>query len=410
MKSFDDIIASYGLTKARPEFYAACLEAPEKYCEPGFFRKYLTAEYLHDLDRRYLDLPGEALQALLEAAELIRRETELCRLAGCAWWLLFASEHGVDELAAMGFPRPSGCEPLINDLFGLHVHLAGMGVVEERYRARKIPLEYMKASYRSVRIWLEAFRGYYGRWGHNRECPRMVFIENFRFIRIGRLEYEMGYLYAQVHLFRSHKDGKVVIGSAGGIRVNSAGHVVGTNDEILPVVQETVWEEDENSYLVNLVDSPNCAFQSQPVRLLKSEWAHFACTGSRCIGMHIPRDGRLHEDDARSSLREAVHFFRTYFPEWKFELFQCHSWLLDPIYRKLLGEQSNIVRFQKIFRCLPEKSTDHGAMVFAFTEAPFEMKDWVPVSTLQRLLKERYLRGEKVAAAAGIIPLEDLNL
>ena len=109
------------------------------------------------INRRYLSLEDEPFSALLSAARSLRDSAELCLLAAYCRALIFDGSHNEDYLSSLGFPRPATDDSLLNDFFGLLVHLSGINVVEERYMRRNIPLEYMKNTYRSVYIWVHSF-------------------------------------------------------------------------------------------------------------------------------------------------------------------------------------------------------------------------------------------------------------
>ena len=128
------------------------------------------------------------------------------------------------------------------------MHLSGIPVVEQRYAQRGIPLAYMQASYNSVRIWVNSFKAFYGRWGHDRERPRMVYIEHLRIIRIGRLEFETNWFSGKVVILRSRKDGAVIALSEGGLPVRQDGYLSGTNDIWDARCWYTVFDETQTYY------------------------------------------------------------------------------------------------------------------------------------------------------------------
>ena len=67
---------------------------------------------------------------------------------------------------------------------------------------------------------------------------------------------------------------------------------------------------------------------------------------SGTIGIHIPSDADLSGESVDDSLRRAGVFFRTYFPELKYDRYACDSWLLSPALKNLLPESSHIRSFQ----------------------------------------------------------------
>ncbi|MCL8010668.1 acyltransferase domain-containing protein [Streptomyces sp. AS02] len=98
---------------------------------------------------------------------------------------------------------------------------------------------------------------------------------------------------------------------------------------------------------------------------------------SPCLNLHIPDfHGPLTPAAVDRSLALAREFFAAHFPEARYRVVTCHSWLLDTQLRKYLPEDSNIVRFQERFRIAraePEPSdTEPVQFVFGDPELPVE--------------------------------------
>lgn len=74
--------------------------------------------------------------------------------------------------------------------------------------------------------------------------------------------------------------------------------------------------------------------------------------GEKCIALHIPQGEKLDNAACRKSLRDATAFFAKYYPGYAYRCYTVTSWLLDPDLGKALGEDSNIVKFGKMFTLL----------------------------------------------------------
>ena len=120
--------------------------------------------------------------------------------------------------------------------------------------------------------------------------------------------------------------------------------------------------------------------------------------GDLLMNMHIPALGPLDIDACRESLRKAEELFVPKFGAFK--AFYCHSWLLNPVYRRYLSPTSNIIRFQELGIVIPHNnSLDRDALDRVFRnyhEDPFTA---TPRSALQRALQQMVLRGESLSAA-----------
>ena len=124
--------------------------------------------------------------------------------------------------------------------------------------------------------------------------------------------------------------------------------------------------------------------------------------GELLMNIHIPALGPLDIEACRESLRRAEELFVPMFGEFK--AFFCHSWLLNPVYRRYLPPTSNIIRFQNLGTVIPfHNSLDRDAPYRVFLnyhEDPFTSK---PRSAMQRAVQQMILRGESLSAACMLI-------
>ena len=78
----------------------------------------------------------------------------------------------------------------------------------------------------------------------------------------------------------------------------------------------------------------------------------------KTISLHIPASGPLKVEDCRDSIRRMYEFSAKFHPDYQIKAAVCYSWLLDPVFQKLLPESSNIVQFQKLGYLLPYPESD----------------------------------------------------
>lgn len=126
--------------------------------------------------------------------------------------------------------------------------------------------------------------------------------------------------------------------------------------------------------------------------------------GQRALNLHIPQGSPLFPAQCVESLREAEDFFQGY------EEITCHSWLLNPVLKQLLGADSNIVRFQSLFDIysLDASSRQAEERVFGRVE---EKPDRYPERTsLQKALKRYLLEGGRVGSGYGAVLYRTLDL
>lgn len=128
--------------------------------------------------------------------------------------------------------------------------------------------------------------------------------------------------------------------------------------------------------------------------------------GQSVIAVHIPSDADLSPEAVEQSLQEAGACFGTYYPEFAYGRYTCESWLMSPVLKQLLQEQSNIVAFQERFTILSEDREDREFIEWLFQVPAGTAYDRLPErTTLQRKAKELLLAGGTVGCAFGMIEL-----
>ena len=122
-----------------------------------------------------------------------------------------------------------------------------------------------------------------------------------------------------------------------------------------------------------------------------------------CVDIHIPRGGKLDNSLVEESLKTAQNILPQIYKELpikpKFFLF---SWLLSKEVNELLPETSNIKLFSKRFKIVKTwagSSLNH----FLFNKYDWDIKNFPEGSSLQKLIKQKLLSGEKFYDAIGIL-------
>lgn len=129
----------------------------------------------------------------------------------------------------------------------------------------------------------------------------------------------------------------------------------------------------------------------------------FVDEGEKEIAVHIPSDADMSEESVRKSFADFYVFRDQYFPEWKNVKLTCDSWMMMPELEIFLGENSNIVKFQKLFTLdvIDRDATWYMGWIFPGYEI---VDDKLPENTgLQRELKKYLLAGNKFGIAKGHI-------
>lgn len=113
--------------------------------------------------------------------------------------------------------------------------------------------------------------------------------------------------------------------------------------------------------------------------------------------IHIPQGEKLDPDSVRASLEQA-------FQRWGKQIpYVCDSWLLYPGLADILPADSNIIRFQKLFRILRTDPDAREAEPRIFGQILEHAGDYPEDTFLQKKAKEYLLEGKRLGSGMGIL-------
>lgn len=122
-----------------------------------------------------------------------------------------------------------------------------------------------------------------------------------------------------------------------------------------------------------------------------------------CVDVHIPRGGKLDNSLVEESLLSAQKTLPRIYGELtekpKFFLF---SWLLSKEVNELLPENSNIKLFFRRFNII-KNCTSSSLNHFLFNQYNWDIKSFPEETSLQKLIKQKLLLGEKFYDAIGVL-------
>ena len=126
--------------------------------------------------------------------------------------------------------------------------------------------------------------------------------------------------------------------------------------------------------------------------------------GEYFIGVHIPPNAPLKEEDAIASLDMARDFFAKYFPDMQYSYFSCLSWLLDETLKEYLPAESNILKFADLFRIVEtHPSDDIVRFVFGSAANRENMDTWNCSSSFAQRIKGAIAEGRVFFEVRGLI-------
>lgn len=145
----------------------------------------------------------------------------------------------------------------------------------------------------------------------------------------------------------------------------------------------------------------NGIFSKERVVLSTGKYEKFLEKGSDVLIIHIPAGQRLDIAACRDSMRRAKEFFGKHYPELDLRGFMCMSWLLDPRLQAYLGENANIIKFQRLglLYPFPNKSLEALDRVFGTRD----VSGLRPQTRLQSALLDMIRNGEELHEGGMII-------
>lgn len=200
-----------------------------------------------------------------------------------------------------------------------------------------------------------------------------------------------------------------------------------TSGEILPVmyagqvhasgkmlVGAGGYEDDTNSFAAEFIETEDSYIgygvydqivDRQKKIYPKTHWKLLAKAGDKCLAMHLPRGADIREENVRRACDAAFQIVGKSYPAYIGVPVQCSSWLLDPGNEEILGPDSNVVRFGKLFARIPTKSSGRAGSSSVFPGKPAADAELPEDTRLQRGLKQRYLNGGYSYSLTGILKL-----
>lgn len=129
--------------------------------------------------------------------------------------------------------------------------------------------------------------------------------------------------------------------------------------------------------------------------------------GEPALDLHIPEAGPLAPAECDRSLRWAREFFPRHFPDERYRIVICTSWLLDEQLAGYLRPDSNIVRFQRRFRLLPGSVAegDDDVVMFVFRRAAPSLDELPQRTSLERAVVGHLRAGRHWQIRAGWLEL-----
>jgi hypothetical protein len=321
-------------------------------------------------------LDDGSLRVLRDLAARIRADPQLARAAVAAHHAVFDTEEPFEEAVAAADAALGAEADLLHALYVLD----SSRLVRERQAGRGVPTEMAPLiTERHGASWLRdaAGRGRIGLENWSPDWLRMVASGNLH--RLGRLEFYPCPWEPPFRAYKHRVTGELVVLADRGYRA--------TEGEALP---HALTETDDA--VIGTPVSTRGVVLPHAVYLPRNDWNLVLAPGDPVIEIHVPDKDPLTIPALRDAMERAVAFFERYYPEHRFKAIVCDSWLFSPQLEAMLGEDSNILRWQREGYLMPGYSGQESFLQFTFGARSIDL-DTAPRDTRLRRAIIDHLRG-----------------
>jgi hypothetical protein len=292
----------------------------------------------------------------------------------------------------------------LSEFYPLMALAAAADLTRELNAQAGIPESITTETLKDTNIWVDNFYRTNGRYGLE-QYPWLANHYAGNLFKIGRLQYEAALYHDWGYVFKNRETDEIIPLSANA-DITASGHITGSSGE-KDCAFHASFSFDGEWYEGYKIDTENGTVLEAKARLSAKEWQLILKPGDLVRNMHIPQGEKLDYEACLDSMKQADAFFAKHFSGSQFTALVCSSWLLDNNLVHFLPEDSNIVKFMRLWQKLPICAGI--PMIFERVYGfGFEEKDIAsaPENTLlQRNLKKYVLNGGKAYTTGGYIIL-----
>ncbi len=229
--------------------------------------------------------------------------------------------------------------------------------------------------------------------------------------QLGRFQYHFRPFRGQLRAYRHRQTGHVLALSEPDITFDSEGFVAHSDEsnESTDVASWTSKLTEDGDRITGFPISPTGRALPGSVALRADAWDCVLGGGDRILGMHIPEGEAMTLDRCRDSMAEALEFFPRYYPDHPFVGFECTSWILNTQLADMLGENSNLVKYQKELYLFPLPSGGKDGLYFIFDREEVDFDSAPRDTTLRRAFLDHLKTGKRLRSGGMFYLKEDLT-
>lgn len=236
------------------------------------------------------------------------------------------------------------CEALgeLSEYYPMLILISCAPLSEKRCRERGLP----EGSYTPIlqRALGGILRSYEKRGKVRVDFPWQVNHITCSLFQFGRFYFVPHRFDAEFRIFKNKENGNVLALINGGIKIRPEdGQYNGIEEVFSENPFETVSGDTDEAYVGNVIH-PEGRVLPEARPLPKGEWEETVKEGDCFLALHIPGGPGYDPERFREAILEALAFYEKYFPDMPVRGIWSESWLYDEHLRRLLPEDSGIVR------------------------------------------------------------------
>lgn len=351
-------------------------------------------------------LPADVEGPLDDTFARIRADADLRSLADL-WHFLICHLPGDTGDNPSLWPLPVSSLGSLAPLFPLAVLVSGAGHARDAFRRAGASEQTAAATLGYAGYFVRDYRRRHGRWGLAELGWLRVFVRAELF-QLGRLSFRAVNYDWPFRVYRNCASGDLVTLCEPRNRFRADGLADGCNGVFDPCAWSPTITERGGVVSGHPVSGDGRAL-AEPVELDIQEWELALGSGCQAIEVHIPAEsGRLSPGACADSFRQAAEFYGRRDPPVRYAAFTCWSWLLDPGLARIIPPESNIVRFQRLFRPVPVCGDESQAYDLVFGSSSVEPARAPGSTFLQRAIAEYVASGNRMRSSAGFVLWDEI--
>lgn len=351
---------------------------------------------------RLLHMTLEVEQAFLSALPMFQNSAALQRLIWHCHHALFVNRTATLAEIATWPDIPRSVSDTA-DMFYAVLFLSGISALQEIYKQRQISESVLVETLTDLALWMQHHHDTLGVWGLS-DKEKLFPHFNGTLFSLGRLQFEMQAFPYDFHIFHHRRQKQVLILAGNGMLFRPDGYFADSWGMKPP---EKCWSapfEATDAVIHGIEVFPAGRVVPRTMDFAAEAWEEVVCKSTPVLFVHIPSSGPLIYPQCITSLNRSKEFFARYFPEFAWRAYACISWFLDAQFVDHMPADSNIIRFQQMFRLFPVPGADDSQMLHWVFGGPVKDLERAPRDTgLRRVILGHMERGGRWITTGGVL-------